>query len=69
MSDCYIVVETQKSPEHPFETFTGHQTRAEVIAEFGRDPETPGGRTHYVDASYGRRWVAILDCPNRLAHG
>ena len=68
MSDCYIVVETQKSPDHPFETFAAHQTREEVVAEFG-DPDRPGGRTVYDDAVYGRRWVKVIECPNRLAHG
>ena len=68
---CYIVVETQKHSAHPFEHLTGHATRDEVIAEFGKDPETLGGRTHYEDnrpTLHYQRWVKVIDCPNRLIH-
>lgn len=69
---CYIVVETQKTSGHPFEHLTGHATRDEVIAEFEKDPETFGGRTHFWDYRPildFQRWVKVIDCPNRLVHG
>lgn len=67
---CYIVVETQKSPDYPFETFAGHATREEVLAEFAIDPDEPTGRQFHAVLPFdqGQRWVAVIDCPNRQVH-